>query len=147
MEDFNKRLKLLRKKLGEKKGKKRFIQSEMAQLVGVDKQTWWRYENTSRSPDADVLQKLVQSVNLNPLWLLTGEGEMFVDQCKECEIKGVPEASAPYGLTLKGREILELLRENPEDEDLILRLLKGKKAVKESLAGLQRDLDPSEAQD
>jgi transcriptional regulator with XRE-family HTH domain len=134
------RIKELRKKRG-------LTQGELAERIGVHVQTLSRYERRINEIPADVLIKIFEELQPNSGWLLSGKGEMFIEKCEECEITGVAEASAPYGLTPKGREILALLRENPGDEDLILRLLKGKKAVKESLEGLQGDPDPSEAQD
>jgi transcriptional regulator with XRE-family HTH domain len=142
MDTLGKRLELLRNLLGEKRGKKKVPQEEMAKIVGVDKQTWWRYENNQREPDIGFLQNLVQKVNVNPLWLLTGKGMMFVEQ-----LSGtwhVAEASAPYGnLTEEEREIIELLREDPELTGLCKKVLKNRKAFQDALAELQKLPDPS----
>jgi transcriptional regulator with XRE-family HTH domain len=105
MEDFNKRLKLLRKALGKRRGKKKVLQGEMAKFAGVDKQTWWRYENTSRSLDAGVIKKLVQAVNLNPIWFLIGEGPMFIEHSPlTVSALSVAERRAPYD-DITGKEL------------------------------------------
>lgn len=52
-------------------------QREMADRVGVTKNTWQRYE-AGDLPSATVLLKLA-SEGINSHWLLTGEGEMLLD--------------------------------------------------------------------
>ncbi len=55
---------------------------------------------------------------------------------------GVAEPVAQYGLTVKEREIIELLRENPELEEICLKLLGSRKSFKEAFAELQKIPDP-----
>lgn len=44
-------------------------------MLGVHKNTLANYEKDSRSPDLDLLIKLLKiNPDINPLWLLTGEG-------------------------------------------------------------------------
>jgi transcriptional regulator with XRE-family HTH domain len=142
MDTLGKRLELLRNLLGEKRGKKKVPQEEMARIVGVDKQTWWRYENSQREPDIGFLQNLVQKVKVNPLWLLTGKGMMFVEQLPGT--LHVAETSAPYGdVSPEEREIIELLRGDPELTGLCKKVLKNRKAFRDALAELQKLPDPS----
>lgn len=140
MGDLGKRLELLRNLLGERRGKKRITQEEIAKIVGVDKQTWWRYENNQRALDMGILQKLVKATDVSPLWLLLGEGEIFMNQ--QMAALGVAEASAHYGLTDDERQILELLRANPRIIRPVLKLLLSGRGLKEALAELQTVIDP-----
>jgi transcriptional regulator with XRE-family HTH domain len=142
MDILGKRLELLRNLLGERRGVKKISQEEMATIAGVDKQTWWRYENNQREPDVGFLQNLVQKVNVNPLWLLTGNGTTFVEPLSET--LHVAEPSVPYGdVTQEEREIIELLREDPELTRLCKKVLKNRKAFQDALAELQKLPDPS----
>ena len=66
---------------------------------------------------------------------------MFVGKL-EASAVGVAEPPAPYGLTAKEKEIIELLRESPELEGLCLKLLGSRKAFKEALEELQKTPEP-----
>lgn len=67
--------------------KTKLTQSELAKLTGVHLQTLSRYERGELIPSADFITKLSKLLNINPTWLLTGEGEMFIDEKKS----GIPE--------------------------------------------------------
>ena len=68
---------------------------------------------------------------------------MFVEQLSGTV--HVAEASAPYGnFSQEEREIIELLREDPELIGLCKKLLKNRKAFQDALAELQKLSDPSE---
>lgn len=60
--DFGERLKRVRKG--------RYNQEELASLIGVHTNTISRWENGSRSPDADTLQKLAQALDTTTAYLL-----------------------------------------------------------------------------
>lgn len=64
-------------------------------------------------------------------WLLTGEGPM------KRESK-VSEELASYSVgDSELSEILQMLKESPQDKKLVLKLLKGKKDIKEALEGFE----------
>ena len=50
-------------------------QQEFADLLGIGRTTLINYEGNSRVPDAELLIKLHILYKIQPLWLLTGQGE------------------------------------------------------------------------
>jgi transcriptional regulator with XRE-family HTH domain len=62
-------------------------QKEFSSKLGVSQATIARYENGSRSPDADFIQLLVVHYGIEPMWFITGEGPMY---------RGVPEIGAAF---------------------------------------------------
>jgi transcriptional regulator with XRE-family HTH domain len=56
---------------------KKLSQTEMADNLGVAVGTYKNYELGKRIPSADLLIKLVSLFNVNPVWLLTDDGDMF----------------------------------------------------------------------
>ncbi|SMO74869.1 Helix-turn-helix [Balnearium lithotrophicum] len=66
------RLKYLRKSLG-------LTQEELAQKLGISMMTLRRYESNKSQPDAEVLTKLLKLFHVNLNWLLTGKGNMFIN--------------------------------------------------------------------
>lgn len=55
-----------------------FLQEDLAERLGVHKNTLASYEKGKRQPDAEYLNNfLAIFVNVNPTWLLTGKGEML----------------------------------------------------------------------
>jgi len=68
---IGKRLQEFRKTLG-------ITQKEFAKLFGVSEITIRRYELGKTKLDVDFILQLKERFNLNPNWLLTGEGEMFI---------------------------------------------------------------------
>jgi transcriptional regulator with XRE-family HTH domain len=128
------------KELREKKGVSQVV---LAKKIGVHEQTLSRYERGINEIPADVLIKIADFLRPSLGWLLMGEGPMFIEQRPEA--LRIAEERAPYGdLTPEEREILSLLRENPELKGICRKLLGGRKAIKEALADLQKIPDPSE---
>jgi transcriptional regulator with XRE-family HTH domain len=127
------------KELREKKG---VSQAVLAKKIGVHEQTLSRYERGINEIPADVLIKIADFLRPSLGWLLMGEGPMFMERAPALSIA---EERAPYGeLTPEEREIIGMLRENPELTGLCRKLLGGRKAFKEALADLQKIPDPSE---
>ncbi len=112
---LGKRLKDLRKKLG-------FSQAQMAKQLNIALSSYQYYEREEREPSAGLLQRIVTTFEVNPTWLLTGEGPMFLN-----EIPQIP------GIEDDEREILRILREYPELKPKILKLLKGIRTVDEAM--------------
>jgi transcriptional regulator with XRE-family HTH domain len=59
------RLRLERERLG-------MTQAELARLGGVGRQTQWRFEEGSRTPDADYLAR-ISKAGVNVLYVLNGK--------------------------------------------------------------------------
>jgi len=57
---------------------KKLSQSQLAKLLGVSQKAISQWERGERAIPATILKQLQEHLNLNPLWLLTGEGEPFV---------------------------------------------------------------------
>ena len=49
---------------------------ELADVLDVPPATWLNYESGVTAP-AEIVLKLIVMTGVNPLWLLTGEGEMY----------------------------------------------------------------------
>lgn len=71
MDDFATRLRLFRLEKG-------ISQLKMAKKIGVAQNTYSRYESGKTAPDFKFVYKLRDLFGVNPDWLATGEGEMFV---------------------------------------------------------------------
>ncbi len=55
-------------------------QSEFSLMIGVNQTTISSIEKGKSSPNVEVAEKVVKTFpNVNSVWLLTGEGEMFLD--------------------------------------------------------------------
>lgn len=52
-------------------------QIEMAAKIGVHPQTLSKYERNEQTPSAVTIYLMVEVLDVNPFWLLTGEGRMF----------------------------------------------------------------------
>ncbi len=53
-------------------------QGDFARKINVVQQQLSKYERGENKPSAEFLTKLVERINVNVNWLLTGEGEMFI---------------------------------------------------------------------
>ncbi len=62
---------------------------EIAKILNISSKSWWRYEYGEAEPGILFLVRLVKIFKVSPLWLLTGEGEMFLEE------KVVPVEDAP----------------------------------------------------
>lgn len=152
MDTLGKRIKFIREQL-------RFNQSELAKHLGLESpMAISKYESDQREPDIDKLIKLSNLGDISLDWLLTGEGEkkrikgpfisgeklesLFlgtVGAIKEVEASRVSEPSPAYHITdLELKEILEWLKENPQDKRLFTKAIKAKKELKEALDALAK---------
>jgi len=52
---------------------------EIARILNISSKSWWRYEYGEAEPGILFLVRLVKIFKVSPQWLLTGEGEMFLD--------------------------------------------------------------------
>lgn len=88
---------------------------------------------TRRTIPYDALSSFCESEGVSFDWLLTGEGspQKGHQVCEERTIYNNVREDPEM------EEIIRLLREYPQDKKLVLKLLKGKKDIKEALDGLQ----------
>jgi transcriptional regulator with XRE-family HTH domain len=103
-----------------------------------------RWERGERRPDAIYLTKMAVNFKAGINWLLTGMGPMFMEYPYENAAQEIAEEGIPY-LTADEWKIINLLRENPEVTGLVLKLLGGRKSVKEALEELLRIPDHADA--
>lgn len=87
------RLKFVRGKISQK---------DFGTKFGVVPNTVRKYENDEGSPNTDFILAVCKEFNINPLWLLTGEGPTHKDQATEHE--AVPEKNGTER-QLKGNSI------------------------------------------
>lgn len=87
---------LISKRIKELRKKRKLTQAQAAKTVGVDSNTWSRYERGLVIPSYKVLGKIVEIFNIDAYWLLTGK-----------EPKGIPS------LTLEQKQILGILNQYP----------------------------------
>lgn len=69
---MNERIKQLRKALG-------YTQQEFADRIGVKRNTIAQYEIGRNEPIDSVVNLICKEYNVNPDWLRSGTGEMFID--------------------------------------------------------------------
>jgi transcriptional regulator with XRE-family HTH domain len=74
------RIRQVREKLG-------FIQAEFGKRLDVSKSSIINYESSKRMPDALNLLKIIRGFNINPEWLMLGNGGMFKDDELNIETK------------------------------------------------------------
>jgi transcriptional regulator with XRE-family HTH domain len=67
------RLKLVRKSL-------KLTQKQLADIIGISQGFYANIEKSRYKIDHEHIIQLSNNFNINPTWLLTGEGEMFLDK-------------------------------------------------------------------
>ena len=111
--------------------------ADVARGLGVSPQALSTFKKQGKFP-SDLLIKYCLVHQLSIDWLLTGEGQM--KRGKEEKPSMVCEKPVIYN-NVKGdpemAEIVQMLRESPQDKKLVLKLLKGKKDIKEALEGFE----------
>ncbi|MDD3769806.1 MAG: helix-turn-helix transcriptional regulator [Sulfuricurvum sp.] len=68
---MNNRLKLVQSCLGLSK-------TDLAKTLKIAKQTYYKMERGENNINVDVLTRLYKEHKVNPIWMMTGEGSMFV---------------------------------------------------------------------
>lgn len=90
-------------------------QTEMGELLGKGLRAIQHYEKGERSIDNTVIILLEKAYNVNPIWLRTGEGEMFLDDNEKKADSGVVSIASSYNVP----ERLLILLSKLKKEDLI----------------------------
>lgn len=54
-------------------------QRQMSELLGIGKNTWQNYESSGQVPGSQIIERLVR-LGFNANWILTGVGNMLLDQ-------------------------------------------------------------------
>ena len=70
---FGHRLQIARKKL-------QLSQEDISTQIGISYRAYSSYEREDRKPPIDFLEKLITKFDMNLNWLVTGQGEMFINQ-------------------------------------------------------------------
>ena len=111
--NINNRLRKIRKE------KKLTIQ-EFSTLIDVPENTISNYERAVRKPSVEYIQILIDKLDANPRWILTGQGEMFLSQ----EAISLSNLKEKYNLTNEELKLLNELLTSPEKRQALLNLLK-----------------------
>jgi len=138
-------------------------QADFAKKLRLPFRTYQDYEAGVRMPKGDVLYRIASICEMPVEWLMTGEiekREMTVEDIRQCLHKegyskeeidaflkyreGKPlQVCEEPAIHNKERgdpemaEIIQILKEYPQDMKLVLKLLKGKKDIKEALEGFE----------
>ena len=113
---MNERLKSLRLHLG-------YTQEEMAVKTGISLRSLQNYEGKKREIPSKVLLSLNAHLGVNPLWFLTGEGPMFLENKEKKETS--PDLVGKINALLEGmdedrkREVLRYTEEKKLLDELI----------------------------
>lgn len=62
---------------------KKLSQKQLAESIGTALTRISEYERDKVKPSSEILSKLAEIHNLNINWLLTGKGDMFLDETEE----------------------------------------------------------------
>lgn len=109
---------------------------QLAKIIGISQGSLSDIENEKTKPSSDTIVAFVDHTDISPAWLLTGEGSII--EVIEEQPLAVCEESATYNVSdPEIAEIIRMLKEFPQDKKLVLKLLKGKKDIKEALEGFE----------
>lgn len=108
---------------------------KLAEKIGVSPSTIGNYTE-GRIPEAPILLKIAQSLNISMEELLTGKKVRY-PLIEEIPLK-IAEETAIFNNVKGDPELEEILRyflENPQDKKFCLKMIKGKKDIKEAVEG------------
>jgi len=110
------------KRLRELRKSKGLTQQDFAKSLRISPLTVVRYELGQMAMGMETLTSLAQDYGVNLSWLLTGTGQMFA----ECASVEKPESDL--------REIIEFLREHPEQKKFVTEVIQLQKKAVENVA-------------
>jgi len=93
---------------------KSFTQQQFAKIMGVTLRAYQRYEQNEQNPSYDKLVRICNELkDINPSWLLTGEGPMLKGQegSKVVDIKDIPKEQI--------KEFIEDFWQNADEKERI----------------------------
>lgn len=90
-------------------------QTEMGELLGKGLRAIQHYEKGERSIDNTVIILLEKAYNVNPVWLRTGTGSMFLSDNEKKADSGIVSTASSYNVP----ERLLILLSKLKKEDLI----------------------------
>ena len=108
-------------------------QKQFAEKVGKSFRTIQNYETNKTPLDLEIIQNLAKIYNVNTNWLLTGSGEIFLNEEKFC-------AQELKSYNLSQEEINLIIGEfltKPATRETILTLLRAKQGNKEVVKQLK----------
>ena len=107
------RVKSLRKTLG-------LTQQEFADKLGVKRSTIGNYDLNRTEPSASVITLISRTFNVSEQWLLTGEGEMFMERSTDERIaEFVGSALSGRGKDIQRRMLAALSKLRDEGWDAV----------------------------
>lgn len=68
--------------------KKKLTVKQLAEICKISHSSISEIENEKWYPSSEVIINLVRNTDINPIWLLTGEGEMFIKEEKADKVSG-----------------------------------------------------------
>ena len=113
-------------------------QNELGRRAGISEGTVSHIERTGRSREI-TLKKIADALKVDL------EALVLKDYPEANRVKEEPARYMP-NLTADEWKVIELLRENPEFTGLVLKLLEGRKSVKEALEEFQKISEPTTAE-
>lgn len=117
-------------------------QKDFAAAYGIHWNTLRRYEEGEREPSHDFLQRLTQTENLSPEWVMLGEGAMRKSDEGKAPL-GSSGESCKDELIVALRENAALLRENGELRLQVERLEAQKAELERRLVEALKQVPPA----
>ncbi len=100
---------------------KKMMAKTLAKLIGISQGSLSDIENGKTKPSSDTIASIIRQTDVNPTWLMTGDGPMLVGKIKE-DIDSVSKI------------VLEHMKEMDEDARRdVLKYLQEKKLLTELL--------------
>lgn len=77
--------------------------TDFAKTLKIAKQTYYKLERGENNINVDVLSRLYKEHKVNPVWMLTGEGSMFIDLgiSREHKMSKVLEEADAFGVDIE----------------------------------------------
>lgn len=104
---MNERLKRVRKALG-------LSQVQMAAALGIGQSTYCQFETGVRSLQTRYLNAMKVMYGVNPEWILTGEGDMFIKSSRDEEFFAVFESLTDESKDTIYKLMLQLKKNEPD---------------------------------
>ncbi|NVN97663.1 helix-turn-helix transcriptional regulator [Candidatus Nomurabacteria bacterium] len=106
---------MIGKRIQEYRMSLRYKTKEFAQIVGISQGSLSDIENLKTKPSADTLESLVRNTDINPEWLLTGEGSVKRGERVKFSAAGELEGEAVHGKIKINKSILKDARRSMDD--------------------------------